>query len=74
MSSTREEIRVVKSKDQHGNFYGLRKVWFKSSTGSLQSVDSVDYAPYGETVSELRTDVTNMSKAINKPVVDITSK
>jgi hypothetical protein len=74
MSDTREELRVVKSKDQHGNFYGLRKVWFKSSTGSLQSVDSCDYSAYGETVSDLRTDVTNMSKAINKPIVDISSR
>ena len=74
MSNTNEEVRVVKSADKDGTFFGLRKVWLKPSTGSLQSVDSVEYTPYGETVAELRTDALLMSKAFNKPVVDISKK
>jgi hypothetical protein len=68
-----EDVRVVKSKDENGVFFGIRKVWF-SSKGSLQSVDPADYTPYGETAAELRTDLSNLTKAMNKPIVDATDR
>lgn len=69
MSKT--DIRIVKSKDANGVFFGLRKVYY-ASKGSIESVDPVDFSPYGESVSELRAEHTLTSRAFEKPVVDRT--
>lgn len=69
--SNKTDIRVIKSKDANGVFFGLRRVYY-ASQGSIESVDPIDFTPYGETVSDLRAEHALTSRAFEKPVVDRT--
>lgn len=69
--STTSEIRVVKSKDDSGVFYGFRRVYF-ASKGSLEKVEPLDFTPYGESVNDLRQEQLLTTRALNRPVVDNT--